>query len=115
VATPGRLEPHQRQALATPDNPAFVSSVTVWEIAIKRAVGRLTFPIDQLDDVMRRMGFEVLPILPAHAIRAGSLPRHHGDPFGRMLIAQAIVENLVLVTTDSLISRYDVQILGAKP
>jgi PIN domain nuclease of toxin-antitoxin system len=55
----------------------------------------------------------MLPILPAHAIAAGSLPKHHGDPFDRMLIAQAMVENLVLVTDDRAISRYDVPIFGA--
>jgi PIN domain nuclease of toxin-antitoxin system len=113
VATPARLEPHQQRALATPDNPVFVSSVTVWEIAIKRAAGRLTFPIDQVDDIMRRMGFEVLPILPAHAVRAGALPRHHADPFDRMLVAQAIDENLILVTSDRMMERYDARILSA--
>jgi len=113
VATPARLEPHQQRALATPDNKVVVSSVTVWEIAIKRTAGRLTFPIDQLDDVMRRMGFDILPILPAHAILAGSLPLHHRDPFDRMLIAQAVVENLTLVTSDHAIASYDVRTLGA--
>jgi PIN domain nuclease of toxin-antitoxin system len=85
--------------------------VTVWEIAIKRAIGRLVFPIDQFDDVARRMGFDILPILPVHAIATGSLPRHHGDPFDRMLIAQAMVENLTLVTSDRDIGQYDVRIL----
>lgn len=115
MATPARLESNQREALAAPDNPIFVSSVTVWEIAIKRAAGRLVFPIDQLDDIARRMGFEMLPILPAHAIVAGALPRHHADPFDRMLIAQTISENLVLVTGDRAIARYNVPIFGANP
>jgi PIN domain nuclease of toxin-antitoxin system len=102
--------------LASPDNPAFVSSVTAWEIAIKVAIGRLVFPIDRFDDVARRMGFDILPILPAHAIRAGSLPRHHADPFDRMLVAQAIVENLILVTSDGILGRYDARILtDARP
>jgi PIN domain nuclease of toxin-antitoxin system len=90
-----------------------VSSATVWEIAIKVAIGRLTFPLDQFDDVMQRMGFETLPVLPSHAIVAGSLPRYHADPFDRMLIAQAMVENLILVTSDGIIGRYDVRILGS--
>ncbi len=107
------MRPHQLQALASPDNPAFVSSVTVWEIAIKVAIGRLVFPVHQFDDVARRMGFDILPILPAHAIAAGALPRHHDDPFDRMLIAQAMVENLVLVTSDSAMGRYDARILSA--
>jgi PIN domain nuclease of toxin-antitoxin system len=111
VASPVHLHAHQRRALATPENHVAVSSVTVWEIAIKVAIGRLVFPIDQFDDVMRRMGFETLPILPAHAIAAGSLPRHHADPFDRMLIAQAMVENLILVTSDGVMGRYDARIL----
>jgi PIN domain nuclease of toxin-antitoxin system len=109
---PIRLDANQRRALATPENHVAVSSATVWEIAIKAAIGRLTFPLDQFDDVMQRMGFEMLPILPSHAIVAGSLPRHHADPFDRMLIAQAMVENLVLVSTDSMMTRYDGRILG---
>ena len=116
MASPVRLEAHQRRALATPDNPVFVSSATVWEIAIKRAIGRIVFPIDQFDDIARRMGFDMLPILPAHAIAAGSLPRHHADPFDRMLVAQAMVENLTLVTSDGVLGRYEVRILSdAKP
>jgi PIN domain nuclease of toxin-antitoxin system len=106
VAAPIRLDAHQRRALATPENYVAVSSATVWEIAIKVAIGRLKFPIDQFDDVLQRMGFESLPVLPAHAIVAGSLPRHHADPFDRMLIAQAMVENLVLVTSDNAMGRY---------
>ena len=113
MATPIRLGASQRRALATPQNFVAVSSATVWEIAIKAAIGRLTFPLDQFDDVMQRMGFETLPILPAHAIVAGSLPRHHSDPFDRMLVAQAMVENLVLVTSDGMMERYDVRILGS--
>jgi PIN domain nuclease of toxin-antitoxin system len=113
VASPARLETHQARAAATPENQVFLSSATVWEIAIKHAIGRLVFPIDQLDETAWRMGFDMLPILPAHAIRAGSLPRHHGNPFDRMLIAQAIVENLILVTSDTMMARYDARILSA--
>jgi len=102
-----------RDALASPDNEVFVSTASIWEIAIKRASGRLTFPVDEFADLMRRMGFDILPILPAHAIAAAALPRHHGDPFDRMLIAQAIVETLELVSEDALIARYEVRLFGA--
>ena len=98
--------------MAAPDNQVFVSAVTAWEIAIKRALGRLKFPIDRFDDILVRMGFDTLPILPAHAIAAGSLPRHHDDPFDRMLIAQARVESLTLVSSDQAVGRYDVPVLG---
>ncbi len=99
--------------MANPDNFVAVSSATVWEIAIKAAIGRIVFPLDQFEEVLQRMGFATLPILPAHAVVAGSLPRHHADPFDRMLVAQALVENLVLVTSDSMMGRYDARILGA--
>jgi PIN domain nuclease of toxin-antitoxin system len=59
------------------------------------------------------MGFDVLPIQPAHAIAAGRLPRHHDDPFDRMLVAQAQAENLTLVSTDPAVARYDVSLLGS--
>jgi PIN domain nuclease of toxin-antitoxin system len=112
VATPARLGAGELRALADPANHVFVSSVTVWEIAIKRALGRLTFPVAEFDEMARRMGFDTLPIMPAHAISAGGLPPHHADPFDRMLIAQATVENLLLVTSDHQIQRYDVRIFG---
>jgi PIN domain nuclease of toxin-antitoxin system len=115
VASPIRLKAHQQRALAEPENVVFVSSVTVWEIAIKVAIRRLVFPMDQFDDVARRMGFDILPILPAHAIVAGALPHHHADPFDRMLVAQAKVENLILVSSDNVLSRYDARILCAAP
>ncbi len=102
-----------RAALLASENKIFVSNVSVWEIAIKVAAGRLLFPIAHYDVIAQRMGATFLPILPAHAVAAGTLPRHHGDPFDRMLIAQAMVENLILVTTDSAIARYDVPIFGA--
>jgi PIN domain nuclease of toxin-antitoxin system len=107
------MDEQTRLAVASPGNQVFVSCATIWEISIKQAIGRLVFPIEQFEDVARRMGFDILLIRPAHAILAGSLPRHHADPFDRMLIAQARVENLVLVSTDSMIARYDVAIFGA--
>ena len=112
MASPTRLGAGELRALADPRNDVFVSSVTVWEIAIKRALGRLTFPVNEFDEMARRMGFDTLPIMPSHAIAAGDLPPHHADPFDRMLIAQAVVENLLLVTSDHQIGRYDVRIFG---
>jgi len=99
--------------MAAAENQVFVSSASIWEIAIKQAAGRLVFPLDRFEDIARRKGYDMLPILPAHAIAAGALPRHHGDPFDRMLIAQALAENLVLITNDGAIAHYDVPILGA--
>lgn len=90
----------------------FVSAASAWEISIKTALGRLSFPLDRFDDVLARMGVEPLPIGVAHAIAAGRLPRHHDDPFDRMLVAQAQLEGIVVVTEDAAIARYDVAILG---
>ena len=98
--------------MASPVNQVLVSAATAWEIAIKHALGRLTFPVDRFEDVLQRMGFEVLPVQSSHAVAAGRLPRHHDDPFDRMLVAQAQIEGLTLVSTDSAMMRYDVPVLG---
>ncbi|WP_428483311.1 type II toxin-antitoxin system VapC family toxin [Rhodopila sp.] len=111
VAEPSRIDRRILAALASPDNEVIVSAATPWEIAIKQACGRLTFPLERFDEIMQRMGCDMLPILPAHGIAAGSLPRHHADPFDRMLIAQARIETLTLVTHDDAIRRYDVAVL----
>jgi len=100
------------EALASDENRVMVSAVTPWEIAIKRTIGRLRFPLEIFDEIMERAGFDVLPILPAHGIAAGGLERHHNDPFDRMLISQALTEGLTLVTRDRAIMQYDVQVFG---
>jgi PIN domain nuclease of toxin-antitoxin system len=102
-----------REALASPDNRVVVSAVTPWEISVKQALGRLEFPLDRFDEIIERMGFDVLAILPAHGIAAGCLPWHHGDPFDRMLIAQALAEGLMLVSADVAFACYGVPVLRA--
>jgi PIN domain nuclease of toxin-antitoxin system len=88
----------------------FVSPVSPWEIEIKRARGKLKAP-EQLADEIDRAGFARLPITVEHAIAAGRLPPHHADPFDRMLVAQAQLEGLTIVTSDPRIARYQVAIL----
>lgn len=90
----------------------FVSPVTLWEVAIKQALGKLTEPVD-LAERIRDAGFRELPVRFDHAVAAGRLPLIHRDPFDRMLVAQACCENLTLVTRDSNIRRYDVPVLTA--
>lgn len=90
-----------------------VSVVTPWELGIKRALGKLDFP-DGLADELERNGFRLLPIGASHAELAPDLPVHHRDPFDRMLVAQAQLESLVLVTADRSIDPYDVEILDAR-
>jgi PIN domain nuclease of toxin-antitoxin system len=98
------------EAIASPDREVLVSAATVWEIAIKKAAGRLEAP-DDLLDAMGASDFETLPITAIHAVLAGELPAHHSDPFDRMLIAQARAETLTLVSVDSRFPQYDVQLL----
>ena len=103
-----------RAVLAAPGNTVFVSAATAWETAIKRALGRLDFPLEEFDAILARAGFDPLPVTPAHGIDAGGLPRHHGDPFDRMLIAQARLDRLALVSEDEAFAAYDVQRVGMK-
>ena len=104
------LSARTRSVIAAPDNLVAVSPVTGWEIAIQRAAGRLKIPGSWPDRVAE---FVQLPITLEHAITAGSLPPHHGDPFGRMLVAQAQVEGMTIVTRDPDIQRYQVATLPA--
>ncbi len=90
----------------------YVSAATAWELAIKAALGRLRLP-DSVAAGVRQSGFEPLPITFQHAEAAAALPPHHGDPFDRMLVAQARLEGLTLVTHDGNIPRYDVPVLVA--
>ncbi|WP_127499554.1 type II toxin-antitoxin system VapC family toxin [Actinoplanes solisilvae] len=87
----------------------YISSATVWEVAIKHALGKLEPP--ELPEQVRDSGFQLLNITAEHGIAAGRLPMHHRDPFDRMLIAQAQLEGLTLVTRDAHIPKYDVDVL----
>jgi PIN domain nuclease of toxin-antitoxin system len=87
-----------------------VSAATLWEIEIKRAAGKLDAPPD-LARIVVDHGFEPLPVTFEHAVEAGRLSLHHRDPFDRMLVAQARVEDLTLVTADKRMSRYAVPVL----
>jgi PIN domain nuclease of toxin-antitoxin system len=85
----------------------FISAASVWEIAIKQALGKLTGPPDLLD-ALDRCGLTELPIRSRHAVEAGSLPLLHRDPFDRMLVAQARCDGLTLLSRDPQVQRYDV-------
>lgn len=100
-----------RGAITDRQSAVYVSTATVWEIAIKRSLGRLDFPLDEMEGILADEGFNPLPIAVAHAARAGSLPAIHRDPFDRMLVAQAQVEGLTVVSVDSMVRRYAVAIL----
>jgi PIN domain nuclease of toxin-antitoxin system len=104
------LTDQAREAVADPDNLVAVSAVSAWEITIKKALGKLTAP-DDLEYQIHAAGFTPLPVTIAHGVAVGQLPRHHDDPFDRMLIAQAASEGLTIVTRDKRFSDYNVALL----
>jgi len=106
------LSDKARAAISDGKRGVFVSAASAWEIAIKKALGKLEAP-DDLEAALPANAFQALPISMAHALTAGALPAYHGDPFDRMLVAQAMLENLTLVTRDENIARYNVPVLWA--
>jgi PIN domain nuclease of toxin-antitoxin system len=104
------LPPRAGRLIASSDTAVVVSAASAWEIASKKAAGRLDAPDDVLE-ALDASAFDTLPITAAHALAAGALPLHHGDLFDRMLIAQARMEGLTLVTVDERFAEYDVDLL----
>lgn len=109
-ADDARLAVRAREAIEQPDVALFFSAASLWELAIKHSLGKLKLPPNLLDTLAEE-GFMELTISSAHALRAGALPPHHGDPFDRMLVAQAQSQSLTLVTNDARITAYDVPVL----
>jgi len=91
-----------------------LSIASLWEIAIKSAIGKLTMhkTFEELAESIESVGFDILPILPKHLIALHSLPYHHRDPFDRLLIAQSLSEGLPILTTDDVFDQYGVNIIG---
>lgn len=113
-AEPERFSPHTLSQLESDDTDLVFSAASAWEIAIKHAGGKLRLPTSPREFVETRvesLRTKTLPITHGHALRAGALPRHHRDPFDRLLIAQAQVAGIRLVTDDPQFRRYDVQIV----
>jgi PIN domain nuclease of toxin-antitoxin system len=104
VDNPAQLTPAARAAIADPDNEVFMSAASLWEIGLKVAKGKLRVPAN-FAQVLRAGGFADLPVHARHAERAIGLPAIHGDPFDRMLVAQAIEEGLALVSWDQCLRR----------
>ncbi len=109
---PDLLSKEALTAIKEPDNKIIVSVVSAWEIAIKKALGKLESP-ENLKEVIIDSGFQLMPIDYEHAWHVKDLLLHHKDPFDRLLVAQATVENLMLVTRDSKLKPYNVPILKA--
>lgn len=106
-----RIPESHREAIRDGRNQVFVSAASAWEAAIKQRLGKLRAPAD-LKTQVKGARFELLNITIDHALAVGELPDHHSDPFDRMLIAQARIEKLTLVTEDPKLRLYDLPILG---
>ena len=106
LSNPSTISIQAQQAISNRKNQAFISSATIWEMSIKSSLGKLAMP-DNLEEVMIAEDFECLPIFFSHASLAGHLPIIHKDPFDRMLIAQAKIEHLTIVTRDDNMLRYE--------
>jgi PIN domain nuclease of toxin-antitoxin system len=95
------------------ENIIFVSAASLWEIWLKQSLGKLELP-EEFEDVLAAESFESLPLTAAHTREVARLPWHHRDPFDRMLLAQARVENLTLLTADSALAAYGEFVLLSK-
>jgi PIN domain nuclease of toxin-antitoxin system len=116
VGAPDRLSERGRALLADSANELLLSAVAAWEIAIKHSIGRLDLPGEPaavVSDWIVRSGVTPLPILHTHALRVASLPHHHADPFDRLLVAQAQLEEAPILTADATFDSYDVEVIPA--
>ena len=109
-----KLSPRQLEAIINPNNRLFLSVASLWKLSIKANSKKLTIP-QPLDKLVAKEcpidNITILDIKPHHAIEAGKLTLHHKDPFDRMIITQATIENLTVVTSDSIFQKYDVSVL----
>jgi PIN domain nuclease of toxin-antitoxin system len=113
-AEPERFSKTTLAELADPQTERLLSAASVWEIVIKHGLGKLSLPVAPGDFVPSRLArtrTDVLDISAAHALRIANLPDHHRDPFDRMIVAQALVEGVPLLTADRVMRRYGVEAL----
>lgn len=108
---PGLSEP-ARRTIADPANAVLVSTATIWEIEVKRVAGRLDAPANILEEA-ERSGFDVVPLTGTDAVAAANLPEHHRDPFDRLLIAQALRLDAIVISRDRAFAAYGVHQLIA--
>jgi len=114
ASSPKRLARAARSAIEDPANEVFVSAAVAWEIAIKHAMGKIELPAapaSWLPTRVQQLGFASLPITQQHVLATASLPAYHRDPFDRVMIAQAQVEGLTLVSGDARVLQYPVHVL----
>jgi PIN domain nuclease of toxin-antitoxin system len=113
---PEKLNQETIELIASEKTEIWFSVASVWEIGIKVAIGKLQLPEpvdDYISSGMSQLGTRSLEITASHALRAASLPLHHRDPFDRMLIAQAQIENMTIMSADSMFNQYQVSLIWA--
>jgi PIN domain nuclease of toxin-antitoxin system len=114
LESPERLSPKSQRLLGDPNTELLLSIASVWEMAIKEGIGKLSLkaPLHDIIELGKeRLFIGLLPIEIGHVIHTAQLPPHHRDPFDRLLIAQAVLEDLPIVTSDHKIARYQVRVL----
>jgi len=94
-------------------NEIFVSSISIWEIAIKTSIGKLTFPFElrKIREVIKNMNISILDISTEHLINVAELPFHHKDPFDRLIISQGMIEKLPIISSDNHFTKYKIKII----
>jgi len=112
---PGKLKPETRRLLEDPEHEVLFSVASIWEMAIKAALGRADFQVspDAIVEAARASGFVELPVRSAAALKVASLPHHHHDPFDRLLVAQAMTEPARLCTADAQLEAYSEMVVRA--
>jgi PIN domain nuclease of toxin-antitoxin system len=111
LAGDDRLSPPARKAIDSSRGRLVVSAASLWEVAIKRSLGKLRAPVDLPRRLAALRQIELLPISPLHAEAVGELPWHHRDPFDRLLVAQALAERLTIVSSDPQLAQYGVKVV----
>lgn len=108
IADSPKLVKKARELIESPRSTVWISAATIWEIAIKHGLGRGDMPVSAPDALryFQQSGYRFLPVEPEHAAAVGELASHHADPFDRILVAQAIVEPMRLITHDPIVARY---------
>jgi len=111
LSAPQQLPVSLRRAIQAAENDVYASLVSAWEIAIKAALGKLEFDVRSLERTLAATGIQLLDVNLQHVARVAELPQHHGDPFDRMLVAQAMCESMTLVSRDRELAKYGVKLL----
>ena len=112
---PEKLSESARTHLTTPENVLFFSAASIWEIVIKRGLGREDFKVDprRLRNMLIMHGYTELPVTAEHALMVAMLPLLHKDPFDRLLLSQARTEGMLLLTVDASVIQYEESVLAA--